>query len=300
MYQEKLPIHTADYVMMKWKRLATWENPKSSGAAVFAANVIYWYLNWTDSTVLNLVLWASLILYMSAVFAQVVFPEISFKENTSEGRENGEHTEQIPESEISFIVEGSKTYFVILQELRQDSPGLFCLFVSGAFMLIWYIGAYVSTLHLMYLMIMAGLLLPITIRKLKKESPWIANQLTTIKLGALDLFHSIKEDPRRYWNEVTAKLNKKWLYAIIDQYLAKSPKNGSDEVNNATAQASETAHISDYSEVMNEVADDYIEEIEKRTDNNEEMNKDTVHHIQEIKSSDAEENFEIVAENNGE
>lgn len=177
MNDDTLPIETLDYLMIKWKKLASWEDPKFSFAAIIIVTIVYWYLKLTDATILNLTLWATLIAYLCLAFAQTIWPEISYEQKTDTLSSTAEGEEEIPESEISIMVEETKNYYTILKDLRGDSPGLFCLFASGFFIILSYLGTYMTLLPLLYLTMIGGIVLPLGFRKMKKEFPWIVERL---------------------------------------------------------------------------------------------------------------------------
>jgi len=175
MTEENLPIDTIDYLMIKWKKLASWESPKTSAATVGIVTLIYWYLNWTDATATNLILSAILYMYLGSTFAQTIWPEIrSDDQSNSQVHANEDEVQKAVEaSEISFMIEGTKNYYTVLKDLRSDSPGLFCVFTSGVLMLLGYSGTYFTMLPLMYAVTICGLVMPIALRK----SPWIVQQI---------------------------------------------------------------------------------------------------------------------------
>lgn len=262
MNEETLPIETVDYLMIKWKKLASWENPKYSGATIFIANIAYWYLNWTDSTTLNLTLWAALAVYLSMRFAQTIWPEISYEEKVTKVIDAGEGENGIPESEISFMVEETKNYFTILKELRKDSPGLFCLFTSGFLLLLSLVGSYVTLLPLMYSVMMGGLVLPLTFRKLKRESPWIMQRLEKFNIIVLIVLKDCLDRSKiktEEWGKAT--LN------CIEHYVAFLKEHSKRYANQVTnIEVGKFKSVTDHIENSSVQFDESTDQFEKSTD----------------------------------
>merc|ERR1712038_1242102 len=143
------------------------------------------YLKATEHTYLNLALWTLLLVYL---YNCVIVPIISearkpmrpnnqteaeyiISEVLSSTLDDSITEHDISISEISFFVEDTKTYLTVLRDLRKDSPGMFCLFMSSVLILTCYYGSFVSTGTLVYLLSMASLLLPITMKLAMKKLP---------------------------------------------------------------------------------------------------------------------------------
>jgi len=170
MSEENLPIEMIDYLMVKWKKLASWEYPITSAAGIVLLTITFIYLNYSDATILNHILSTILIMYLCSEFAQRILPEIY---QPSQMEQNIDTSQDVSTSEISFMVEGTKSYYRILKDLRNDSPGLFCLVACLILMILGYIGMYIAILPLMYAICMCALILPIMLKK----SPFIKEQI---------------------------------------------------------------------------------------------------------------------------
>jgi len=214
MADETLPIGTIGFLIIKWKKLASWENPTYSGLAVSIVTILYWYLNWTDATTLNLSLWAIVAAYLCTSFATTIWPEVMLEQKSDIGGA-GDGEDAIPETEISFMVEETKNYFTVLKDLRSDSPGLFCTLTSGVFVVLLYFGRYISVVPLLYTIAMSGLVMPIIFRKLCKESPWIIEKFEVVKTMAAAVVKDFME-------KVKAKMQerKNVLHDSTQQYTA--------------------------------------------------------------------------------
>jgi len=223
MADETLPINTMDFLIIKWKKLASWDNPTYSGLAVSIVTIVYLYLNWTDATTLNLSLWGIVAAYLSTSFATTIWPEVMLEQKSDIGGA-GDGEDAIPETEISFMVEETKNYFTVLKDLRSDSPGLFCTLTSGVFVVLLYFGSYISVVPLLYTIAMSGLVMPIIFRKLCRESPWIIEKLEVFKTMGVavmkDFMEKVKAKTQERKNVLhdSAQQN----FAIFKQYFDKT------------------------------------------------------------------------------
>jgi len=208
MTEDNVPIDTIDYLMIKWKKLASWESPKTSAATVGIVTLIYWYLNWTDATTTNLILSAILYIYLSSTFAQTIWPEIR-SDDQSNSQVHG-NEDEVSVSEISFMIEGTKNYYTVLKDLRSDSPGLFCVFTCGFLMLLGYAGTYFTILPLMYAITICGLVMPVALRK----SPWMVQQI--VKYSYV-VGHAVEEIRKKQIHIVWIDYFKQYLNQIMDK-----------------------------------------------------------------------------------
>jgi len=191
MSEENLPIERTEYLIMKWKKLASWEYPKTSGAAIILLTITYVYLNHTTATKLNLILSATLTFYLCRIISQIILPEISPE---SKIEKNIDTTQDVSMSEINFVLEETKRFCRILKDLQKDSPGLFCLFTCLILLILGYIGIYIAILTLMYAICICALIVPIALRK----SPWIKEQIA--KYSCL-IFHALIDTGRKLQTE---------------------------------------------------------------------------------------------------
>jgi len=108
-----------------WKHLASWDNTKHSLLALVAINVFCLYLKNTDATTLNLSLYAFLISYVWIEYGQWLWKEAKQlmrfgKEKTIEEEEE---TTSASISEVSFMIEETRSKFSALKKLRSETPG---------------------------------------------------------------------------------------------------------------------------------------------------------------------------------
>jgi len=192
MSEENLPVERTEYLIMKWKKLASWEYPITSGAAIILLTITYAYLNYTDASKLNLILSATLTFYLCRIISQTIMPEIS-PERLME--QNIDTSQDVSMYEINFMLEETKRFYRILKDLRNDSPGLFCFFACLILIIFGYIGIYIAILTLMYAICICALVVPIALRK----SPWIKEQIA--KYSCL-IFRALIDARRRLQTEV--------------------------------------------------------------------------------------------------
>lgn len=227
MADETLPINTMDFLIIKWKKLASWDNPTYSGLAVSIVTIVYLYLNLTDATTLNLALWAIVAAYLSTTFATTIWPEVMLEQKSDPKSDiggAGDGEDAIPVTEISFMVEETKNYFTVLKDLRSDSPGLFCTLTSGVFVVLLYFGSYISVVPLLYMLSMSGLVMPIVLRKLCRESPWIVEKLEVFKTMAVAVIKDFMEKVKAKTQERKNVLHNsaQQYIAILKQYFDKT------------------------------------------------------------------------------
>lgn len=175
---------TMDNLYAEWKTLAGWKKPINTIGALTVVNIIWLYLTFiTDATVLNLTLYLVLFLYIGNSFKSLPDVKNYFgweKKSTTEEEEEEQGTMSM--SEISFMIEGTKTYFSILREFRANTPGLFCGFFSAFFFMMFSTFApYCSLLPCFFLALNGCLLLPLALIKLKEQQPGVLDALDKLK-----------------------------------------------------------------------------------------------------------------------
>jgi len=164
-----------------WKILASWKSPTKSIAAMVAITLVWIYVKMTVHTSGNLALWLILISYVCLVIHKNVRSETrGYIENEEKLAESEESKEEVSMSEVSFLIEDTKTYYTILANLRQDSPGLFCLLLCPYFLLLGYFGSFIATSTLIYLSLIGAILMPLTLKQLKEKFPMISSSLSKL------------------------------------------------------------------------------------------------------------------------
>lgn len=174
-----LQLASLDYLMIKWKKVASWENPKYSGLAFAFVTLLYSYLWYTDATTVNLTCYAMLVGYICVTFAETIWPEIPtmYEEKIEVDSNARGEEEEIPESEISIMVEETKNFVQTLIELRANTPGLFCVLCSTFFMILAYFGSMISMLPLLYCVTIVALVMPLASRHLINQFPWVVEKV---------------------------------------------------------------------------------------------------------------------------
>jgi len=169
-----------DNLREQWKHLASWENLNHSISAVVGINALCLYLMFTDATKLNLTVYAILLLYIS-IYGQWIWKSTQHhlgwgKQKTTEEEE--EETRSASTSEVSFMIEETKSKFYVLKKFRSDTPGLFCLSLSSFFFFISFIAPYLTLVTCIWLTLMGGLMLPLGMKLLKDKYPQISDILS--------------------------------------------------------------------------------------------------------------------------
>jgi hypothetical protein len=133
--------------------------------------------------VLNLTLYLVLLGYIGSCLQNLPDVKNYFgweKKSTTEEEEEEQGT--ISMSEISFMIEETKTYFSMLRKFRANTPGLFCGILSAFFfMMFWFLGPYCSLLPCLFLALNSCLLLPLALIKLKEQQPLILDASDKLK-----------------------------------------------------------------------------------------------------------------------
>jgi len=226
-----------DQLIAEWKSFASWKHPKKSIGALLTINIVWAYLKTTECTNLNLALWMIMIAYIyNCVIAQIWIearsPYQPKKQNPivqknqsefisdliSEAVDEEIKVHEISISEISFFVEDTKTYLTVLCDLRKDSPGMFCLFLSSFFFLACYYGSFLSTTTLVYLFTMTSLLLPITTKHLIKRLP---ERMPLLRVCGTKLRQAASEIIKKIKSSANVKLN--LVKSILHSRMTKCP-----------------------------------------------------------------------------
>jgi len=193
-----------------WKHLASWDNTKHSLLALVGINVLCLYLKYTDATALNLSLYAILTSYVWIEYGQWLWKAAKQQYAHFRGIEATieEEEETISESvsEISFMIEETKSKFSALKKFRSETPGLFSTCLFSFFYVLSSIAPYLTLLPCIWMTLMSGLLLPLGLRKLKDRSPEISDASKKIQ----NMFIVILED---LYKKANVQIRKGMLFA---------------------------------------------------------------------------------------
>jgi len=226
-----------DQLIAEWKSFASWKHPKKSIGALLIVNIVWTYLKTTECTNLNLALWMIMMVYIykcviAHIWMEARSPYQPKKQNPivqknqsefisdliSEAVDEEIKVHEISISEISFFVEDTKTYLTVLCDLRKDSPGMFCLFLSSFFFLACYYGSFLSTTTLVYLFTMTSLLLPIITKHLMKRLP---ERLPLLRVFGTRLRQAASEITKKINSTANVKLN--LVKSILHSRMTKCP-----------------------------------------------------------------------------
>jgi hypothetical protein len=168
--------------LVRIQELALWIDPKSSIAALALVQLVYWYLAYTSSAVLNLTAWACILGFLYTTWVNKIWPEIRVEKPLEEESVwTPVRTEVFSAPELVQFSQTARTKFVsgiaFLRDMRTSNPGRFCLVSCFAFSVVGYLGAYVTTLGLLYVTMMGSLTIPGLVRVLAQHHPCIQQQL---------------------------------------------------------------------------------------------------------------------------
>lgn len=175
--------------LVRIQELALWIDPMSSVAALALVQLVYWYLAYTSSTLLNLTAWACILGLLYTTWVNKIWPEIRVeKPLEEESTWTPVRPEVFSAPELVRITQTARTKFdsclVFLKDMRTSNPGRFWLVSCFAFSVVGYLGAYVTTLGLLYVTVMGSLTIPGLVRLLAQHHPSIQQQLETYWSGS--------------------------------------------------------------------------------------------------------------------
>lgn len=172
--------------LVKLQELSLWTDPKSSVAALAVVHVIYWYLTVTTNTPVYLLAMLALLSYVYLTWTQRIWPEIRVPDADA-----GTEPDWTPVSpDVLSAPELVKLWddvkikllngLVWAKDLRRNEPGKFCALFSTFFVIIAYVGTYITTLGLTYYVTVGYLTIPGVLKILVKH-PAVQCMLETMK-----------------------------------------------------------------------------------------------------------------------
>ena len=188
-----------EYYVVYAQELALWISPTSSAAALAVVQIIYWYLAYTSSTVLNLTAWACILGFIYTTWTNRIWPEIRVEQPLEEASAwtpvrpevfSAPELVQLTQLAKEKIVSG----FVYLRDLRTTSPGKFCIVTCFVFSMVGYIGAHITALGLFYYTAMSFLTIPGLVRVVCQHHPDLVEQLKAFLLVKPEPQEPSKED----------------------------------------------------------------------------------------------------------
>lgn len=160
-----------EYYLVRCQELVLWTDPKASLVALTVIHLAFGYLATTSNTALNLTLWTVLSGFIYTTWTQKIWPEIRVPDEDGVQEDAGAQSGWTPVSpdvysapELIELVDRlkSKTYefYQRAAALRTDSPGVFCLYASLSCLVLGYLGTLVTTLGLLYYLVVGAFLVP--------------------------------------------------------------------------------------------------------------------------------------------
>jgi hypothetical protein len=160
--------------VVRLQELSLWTDPKSSLAALATIHGLYWYLSITTSSPFSLAVWLAIVTFVYTTWTQRIWPEIRVPE-----ADPGLDPDWTPVSpdvlsapELVKIWDDLKMNlkfgFNWLLNLRTNEPGKFCCLASVFFLILAYIGSFITALGLFYYLSVGYLTIPGALRILVK------------------------------------------------------------------------------------------------------------------------------------
>lgn len=171
--------------LVKLQELSLWTDPKSSMAALFAIHLIYWYLAVTTNSSIYLVFSIASISFLYTTWTQRIWPEIRIPQETKSSESFTPLSPDVlsaPELEklINDLKIKFKGFLESAKKLRRDEPGRFCGLASFVFLILAFIGSYITTLGLFYYVSVGYLTIPGVLKILVKH-PAVQCMLETME-----------------------------------------------------------------------------------------------------------------------
>jgi len=168
-----------EYYLVRCQELALWKDPKASLVALAAVHLAFGYLATTSNTVVNLTLWALLSGFVYTTWTQRIWPEIRVPEAEGEQAEASGWTPVSPDvysaPELIELAEKLKAkalqFYHTAVALRSEKPGVFCACSSATCLALWYLGTLVSTLGLLYYLVVGSFVMPGLVKVMLTQSP---------------------------------------------------------------------------------------------------------------------------------
>lgn len=175
--------------LVKLQELSLWTDPKSSLMALAVIHVLYWYLTVTTNTPVYLMAMIALLTYVYLTWTQRIWPEIRVPD-----ADPGAEPDWTPVSpdvlsapELVKLWDDAKIKLLNClawaKELRRNEAGKFCALFSTFFVIIAYVGTYITTLGLTYYVTVGYLTIPGVLKILVKH-PAVQCMLETMKEDA--------------------------------------------------------------------------------------------------------------------
>lgn len=173
--------------LVRLQELALWIDPKSSVAALVAVHLVFMYLSLTSNTVLNLTCWAAAMGYLYTTWVYKIWPEIRVEKPPEEAPWTPVRPEVFSAPELVHYTQAAQnkleSTLAWLRDLRSKSKGLFCLGSCVVFSVIGYLGAYVTTLGLLYYVLIIFMTIPALVRAIILNQPSIQAKIEEFRSG---------------------------------------------------------------------------------------------------------------------
>jgi len=152
--------------LVKLQELSLWTNPQNSVAALVLIHLIYWYLKVTQNSTVYLISTLCMLWFVYSTWTQRIWPAIRVPE--ADPGPTPEWTPVNPDvlsaPEMIKLWDDVKNQLIHtsswLWSLREDEPGKFCALTSSVFLVLAYIGTYITTLGLFYYVLVGYLIIP--------------------------------------------------------------------------------------------------------------------------------------------
>ena len=160
--------------LVKLQELSLWTDPQNSAAALVLIHLTYWYLTVTQNSPVYLLSTIGMLWFIYSTWTQRIWPAIRVPE--ADPGPNPEWTPVNPDvlsaPEIMKLWDDLKVQLLHIAQwlwnLRKDEPGKFCALMSCLFLVLTYIGTYITTLGLFYYVFVGYLTIPGVIKILVK------------------------------------------------------------------------------------------------------------------------------------
>jgi len=152
--------------LVQLQELSLWTNPQNSVAALVLIHLIYWYLKVTQNSTVYLISTLCMVWFVYSTWTKRIWPAIRVPE--ADPGPTPEWTPVNPDvlsaPEMIKLWDDVKNHLIYtsswMWKLRQDEPGKFCALTSSVFLVLAYIGTYITTLGLFYYVLVGYLIIP--------------------------------------------------------------------------------------------------------------------------------------------
>lgn len=160
--------------LVKLQELSLWTDPQNSAAALVLIHLTYWYLTVTQNSPVYLLSTIGMLWFIYSTWTQRIWPAIRVPE--ADPGPNPDWTPVNPDvlsaPELMKLWDDLKVQLLHIAQwllnLRKDEPGKFCALMSCLFLVLTYIGTYITTLGLFYYVFVGYLTIPGVIKILVK------------------------------------------------------------------------------------------------------------------------------------